>query len=108
MVNFYNAYVTCSDKATLSDVAGEEVPRWVGGGSDPPALLTPVPPHRPHGLCEEGGRCPGCRLRRGLRRGLRVKGAMGWDEAACPHHGDFLRGRGIPPVPCVGSWGCWG
>lgn len=66
MVNFYNAYVTCSDKATLSDVAGEEVPRWVGGGSDPPALLTPVPPHRPHGLCEEGGRCPGRRLRRGL------------------------------------------
>lgn len=44
MVNFYNAYVTCSDKATVSDVAGEEVPRWVGGGSDPPpALLTPDP-----------------------------------------------------------------
>lgn len=44
MVNFYNDYVTCSTKANLSDVAGEEVPGWVGGGSDPPALLTPVPP----------------------------------------------------------------
>ncbi|NWY65635.1 DPEP1 Dipeptidase, partial [Erithacus rubecula] len=43
MVNFYNSYVTCSDKANLSNVAGEEVPGWVGGGSDPPALLTPVP-----------------------------------------------------------------
>ncbi|NXB77315.1 DPEP1 Dipeptidase, partial [Donacobius atricapilla] len=36
MVNFYNAYVTCSDKAKLSDVAGEEVPRWVG------VAVTPV------------------------------------------------------------------
>lgn len=58
MVNFYNNYVTCSDKAKLSDVAGEEVPRWVGGGRDPPAPLTPSPPpHRPHGLCEEGSWC---------------------------------------------------
>lgn len=44
MVNFYNAYVTCSDKATLSDVAGEGVLRWLGVAVSPPALLTPVSP----------------------------------------------------------------
>lgn len=48
MVNFYNAYVTCSDKATLSDVAGEEVPRWVGGGSDPPCPADPGAPLTDH------------------------------------------------------------
>lgn len=45
MVNFYNAYVTCSDKATLSDVAGEGVPRWVGVAVTPPCPAHPrVPP----------------------------------------------------------------
>ncbi|KFP73360.1 Dipeptidase 1, partial [Acanthisitta chloris] len=39
MVNFYNAYVTCADTATLSDVAGEVVSRRVGCGSD---ALTPL------------------------------------------------------------------
>ncbi|NWX22721.1 DPEP1 Dipeptidase, partial [Aegotheles bennettii] len=40
MVNFYNAYVTCRDTATLSDVAGEDG-HWAGGGWQCP----PQPPH---------------------------------------------------------------
>ncbi|NWZ55837.1 DPEP1 Dipeptidase, partial [Haliaeetus albicilla] len=39
MINFYNEYVTCSDMATLADVAGEADAR-VGGG-------VAVSPHRP-------------------------------------------------------------
>lgn len=32
MVNFYNDYVTCSDKANLSDVASEAAGRDLGRG----------------------------------------------------------------------------
>lgn len=39
MINFYNAYVTCSDAATLADVAGEADARVDG--------RVAVSPHRP-------------------------------------------------------------
>lgn len=42
MVNFYSAYVTCSDTAMLKDVAGEAGAR-VGGVSVPPLPAHPVP-----------------------------------------------------------------
>ncbi|NXP95819.1 DPEP1 Dipeptidase, partial [Passerina amoena] len=44
MVNFYNAYVTCSDKAKLSDVAGEGVPGWPGVAASPLPCSPPCPP----------------------------------------------------------------
>ncbi|NXD73745.1 DPEP1 Dipeptidase, partial [Eolophus roseicapillus] len=42
MVNFYKAYVTCGETATLKDVAGEAGAR-VGGVSVPPLPAHPVP-----------------------------------------------------------------
>lgn len=48
MVNFYNAYVTCGDTATLADVAGE-AGAWVGKGGGwqcpcvPPRPCSPQP-----------------------------------------------------------------
>lgn len=57
MVNFYNQYVTCSNTATLADVAGEAAGRdGVGGTVSPRPLTWPLCAHRPYGLCEEGGR----------------------------------------------------
>ena len=47
MVNFYNEYVTCSDTATLADVAGEVGARVGMGGASvsPSTLLTPAHPY---------------------------------------------------------------
>lgn len=122
MVNFYNAYVTCGDTATLLDVAGEAGARAGNGGgsvSRPPRSPRPLRACRPHGLREEGGRCPVRRLRRGLRRGPRVKrvtGAgwaalVGWGSVSlavgtcreahggsCPHHGTAAS-CGLPQGP---------